>query len=202
MHWHFKVLKRVSHILHRSLTRPLSKASWSKPSCQNSCVFIYSLQFDRFSYSGLRGPLSPLSNFRNNQSSPHSHSHMLFPGGAGGSTGGPLSPSSGVLQGRTSSPLSPSDEPRRRAPRALTGRHVRSGTGASPQTLEILRKKILERMKLKELLGENSHLYFGALNKRGKSGGPKKPQHRLAPHHQQLTAAAAAAMVALNGKHH
>lgn len=159
-------------------------------------------EFDRFSYSGLRGPLSPLSNFRNNQSSPHSHSHMLFPGGAGGSTGGPLSPSSGVLQGRTSSPLSPSDEPRRRAPRALTGRHVRSGTGASPQTLEILRKKILERMKLKELLGENSHLYFGALNKRGKSGGPKKPQHRLAPHHQQLTAAAAAAMVALNGKHH
>ncbi len=53
-------------------------------------------------------------------------------------------------------------EPRRRAPRALTGRYVRSGTGASPKTLEILRRKILERMKLKELLGpENSHLYFG-----------------------------------------
>ena len=64
---------------------------------------------------------------------------------------------------------SPSAEPRRRAPRALTGRYVRSGTGASPATLEILRKKILERMRLKELLGENSHLYFGALNKQGKN---------------------------------
>ena len=60
-------------------------------------------------------------------------------------------------------------EPRRRAPRALTGRYVRSGTGASPATLEILRKKILDRMRLKELLGENSHLYFGALNKQGKN---------------------------------
>ena len=54
---------------------------------------------------------------------------------------------------------------RRRAPRALTGRFVRPGTGASKETLAILRKKLLERLKLKELLGENSHLYFGALNK-------------------------------------
>ena len=60
-------------------------------------------------------------------------------------------------------------EPRRRAPRALTGRYVRSGTGASPATLEILRKKILDRMRLKEMLGENAHLYFGALNKQGKN---------------------------------
>ena len=65
-----------------------------------------------------------------------------------------------------SSPLSAGgDEPRRRAPRALTGRYVKSGPGASPRTLAILRKKIQERLKLKELLGENSNLYFGALNK-------------------------------------
>ena len=63
------------------------------------------------------------------------------------------------------------DEPRRRAPRALTGRHVKPGTGASPRTLQILRKKLLERLRLKELLGENSHLYFGALNKQ--KGGKK-----------------------------
>ena len=65
-----------------------------------------------------------------------------------------------------SSPLSGGgDEPRRRAPRALTGRYVKSGPGASPRTLAILRKKIQERLKLKELLGDNSNLYFGALNK-------------------------------------
>ena len=80
------------------------------------------------------------------------------------------------------------EEPRRRAPRALTGRHVRSGTGASPRTLEILRKKILERMRLKELLGENSDLYFGALNKR--KGGGKKHE----PKHSAASAAALAAM--------
>ena len=64
-----------------------------------------------------------------------------------------------------SSPLSVggADEPRRRAPRALTGRYVKSGPGASPRVLAILRTKIEERLKLKELLGENSHLYFGAL---------------------------------------
>ena len=65
-----------------------------------------------------------------------------------------------------SSPLSAGgDEPRRRAPRALTGRYVKSGPGASPRTLAILRKKIQERLKLKELLGDKSNLYFGALNK-------------------------------------
>jgi hypothetical protein len=42
--------------------------------------------------------------------------------------------------------------------------------------LAILRKKIEERLKLKELLGENSHLYFGALNKNksGNSAAAKK----------------------------
>ena len=83
-------------------------------------------------------PLSPPSpRFREDNASPH---HLL------------------------SSPLSASaDEPRRRAPRALTGRYVKSGPGASPRTLAILRKKIEERLKLKELLGDNSSLYFGAL---------------------------------------
>ena len=57
---------------------------------------------------------------------------------------------------------------RRRAPRALTGRYVRSGTGASRRVLDILRKKLIERMRLKKLLGENSHLYFGALNQQKK----------------------------------
>ncbi len=69
---------------------------------------------------------------------------------------------------------SAAEEPRRRAPRALTGRHVRSGTGASRATLEILRKKIVERMRLKELLGENSHIYFGALNKQQKKNSANK----------------------------
>ena len=64
------------------------------------------------------------------------------------------------------------EEPRKRAPRALTGRYVRTGTAASPRVLQILRKKIEDRLKLKELLGENSHLYFGAT----KSTSPYK-QH-------------------------
>jgi len=37
---------------------------------------------------------------------------------------------------------------KKRSPRALTGKHVRLGTGASPQTLSTLRLKIQERMKL------------------------------------------------------
>ncbi len=74
-------------------------------------------------------------------------------------------------------------EARKRAPRALTGRHVKSGPGASPRTLAILRKKIEERVRLKELLGENSHLYFGALNKqKGKKQNLPRPQlHQLVP---------------------
>ena len=69
--------------------------------------------------------------------------------------------------------LNNSDEPRRRAPRALTGRYVKSGPGASPRTLAILRKKIEERLKLKELLGENSNLYFGALKQQKKHNKPQ-----------------------------
>ena len=45
------------------------------------------------------------------------------------------------------------DEPRKRAPRALTGRYVRTGTAASPRVLQLLRKKIEERLRLKEMLG-------------------------------------------------
>ena len=37
----------------------------------------------------------------------------------------------------------------KRAPRAMTGRHVRTGTGASPSTLQTLRLKIEERQRLK-----------------------------------------------------
>ena len=96
----------------------------------------------------------------------------------------PASHFAGNLDDDTS-PLGPNDEPRRRAPRALTGRYVRTGTGASPRVLQILRKKIEERLKLKELLGENSHLYFGALNKKNKSGGKSKnnqqQQNRSSP---------------------
>lgn len=45
-----------------------------------------------------------------------------------------------------------------------------------------MRKKIEERLKLKELLGENSHLYFGALNKNKKNSGKKQqPQNRGSP---------------------
>ena len=86
------------------------------------------------------------------------------------------------------SPLA-GDEPRRRAPRALTGRYVRTGTGASPRVLQILRKKIEERLKLKELLGENSHLYFGALNKNKKNvhNNKSKQQQQQQQQHRNNT---------------
>lgn len=74
-----------------------------------------------------------------------------------------------------SSPLSGSDEPRRRAPRALTGRYVKSGPGASPRTLAILRKKIEERLKLKELLGDN----FYHLGAKAKTKANSKPVSRF-----------------------
>lgn len=77
------------------------------------------------------------------------------------------------------SPLA-GDEPRRRAPRALTGRYVRTGTGASREVLLQLRKKIEERAKLKELLGDKGQLYFGGLNKAKKGVANKtKTNHIL-----------------------
>ncbi len=42
---------------------------------------------------------------------------------------------------------------RKRAPRALTGKHVRQGTGASPPVLLTLRQKVQERLKIREQLG-------------------------------------------------
>jgi hypothetical protein len=111
-----------------------------------------------FSPRGLTSPPSP--KYRDADSA-SPHGLMTSPHGL------MTSPMSGIGTGL-------GDEPRRRAPRALTGRHVKSGPGASPRTLAILRKKIEERLKLKELLGENSHLYFGALNKINKSSGAAK----------------------------
>nr|XP_037272747.1 uncharacterized protein LOC119164630 [Rhipicephalus microplus] len=40
---------------------------------------------------------------------------------------------------------------RKRAPRALTGKHVKHGTGASPSTLLTLRQKIQERQRARQL---------------------------------------------------
>lgn len=40
---------------------------------------------------------------------------------------------------------------RRRAPRTLTGKHVRQGRGASAETLQLLRKVLLEKARLREL---------------------------------------------------
>ena len=67
----------------------------------------------------------------------------------------------------------------KRPPRPLTGRHVRPGTGASPRTLQLLRRKVLERMRLRELLfgggggDECGHAFFGAraLKRKGGSVG-------------------------------
>ena len=41
-------------------------------------------------------------------------------------------------------------------------RYVRTGTAASPHVLQILRKKIEQRLKLKELLG-GDHVFFGGI---------------------------------------
>jgi len=71
------------------------------------------------------------------------------------------------------------NETRRRAPRALTGRYVKTGTAASPKVLQILRKKVEDRLRLKELLGDNSQLYFGAVNKQ------QQQHHKQQQHKQQ-----------------
>ena len=80
--------------------------------------------------------------------------------------------------GPTLSPAYKEEEPRKRAPRALTGRYVRTGTAASPRVLQILRKKVEDRLKLKELLGENSHLYFGSGKQASQSPYKQQPQQR------------------------
>lgn len=43
---------------------------------------------------------------------------------------------------------------KKRSPRALTGKHVRLGTGASPTTLHTLRLKIQERQRMKNSGGK------------------------------------------------
>ena len=43
------------------------------------------------------------------------------------------------------------DSNRKRAPRALTGKHVRQGMGASPNILMTLRQKIKQKQRLKEM---------------------------------------------------
>ena len=87
--------------------------------------------------------------------------------------------------GPTLSPAYKEEEPRKRAPRALTGRYVRTGTAASPRVLQILRKKVEDRLKLKELLGENSHLYFGSGKQASQS--PYKQQAQQRPKKKILT---------------
>ncbi|KAG7160862.1 hypothetical protein Hamer_G007623 [Homarus americanus] len=51
------------------------------------------------------------------------------------------------------SPTESSGGARKRAPRALTGKHVRPGTGASASTLLTLRQKLQERQKYREVYG-------------------------------------------------
>jgi len=70
------------------------------------------------------------------------------------------------------------NETRRRAPRALTGRYVKTGTAASPKVLQILRKKVEDRLRLKELLGDNSQIYFGAVK--------QQQQHKQQHQKQQM----------------
>ncbi|KAK8747401.1 hypothetical protein OTU49_016796 [Cherax quadricarinatus] len=53
------------------------------------------------------------------------------------------------------SPTESSAGARKRAPRALTGKHVRPGTGASASTLLTLRQKLQERQKYREVYGED-----------------------------------------------
>ncbi|CAL1272242.1 unnamed protein product [Larinioides sclopetarius] len=62
----------------------------------------------------------------------------------------------------------PSDPQRRRPCRALTGKHVRQGTGASLSTLLTLRQKIEERQRAKE------HHPLNVLNGSCKSMSPKR----------------------------
>ena len=72
-----------------------------------------------------------------------------------------------------------SDARLKRAPRPLTGRHVRPGTGARPRTLLLLRQKVLERMRRKELLGEDSPIFGAVKRKRSGDGGGQQSKKRV-----------------------
>lgn len=118
-----------------------------------------------------QSPLSRMPLHLSPRRSPSPFQHLLRPAPLGSLIADiPNNPA--AASSPSSAAAAAADAARRRAPRALTGRYVRSGTGASPRTLEILRKTILERMKMKAMLGDRSHLFFGALNKQGKHGGP------------------------------
>ena len=55
-------------------------------------------------------------------------------------------------------------------------RYVRTGTAASPHVLQILRKKIEQRLKLKELLG-GDHVFFGGI--KNIKASPSKAKKKL-----------------------
>lgn len=73
---------------------------------------------------------------------------------------------------------------RKRAPRALTGKHVKHGTGASPSTLLTLRHKIQERQRARQLgllepgvrtlKGDRARKGFGKGSSNGKKPTLKK----------------------------
>lgn len=83
---------------------------------------------------------------------------------------------------RISSPVSPTpieedtstDAQRKRPCRALTGKHVRQGTGASLSTLLTLRQKIQERQKAKEHQPRNTMNGVGVKHPLAKKASPKK----------------------------
>lgn len=83
---------------------------------------------------------------------------------------------------RISSPISPTqieedtnpDAQRKRPCRALTGKHVRQGTGASLSTLLTLRQKIQERQKAKEHQPRNALNGINGKNSVAKKTSPKK----------------------------
>ncbi|XP_043223112.1 atherin-like [Amphibalanus amphitrite] len=91
----------------------------------------------------------------------HQHAGKLSPSAAAcppprrpGSVS-PASSSAGTPPATPGTPgtSSSADEPpqRRRAPRTLTGKHVRQGQGASPETLRTLRRVLLEKARLRDL---------------------------------------------------
>lgn len=83
---------------------------------------------------------------------------------------------------RISSPVSPTpieedtstDAQRKRPCRALTGKHVRQGTGASLSTLLTLRQKIQERQKAKEHQPRNTMNGVCVKHQVAKKASPKK----------------------------
>ena len=63
---------------------------------------------------------------------------------------------------------------KKRSPRALTGKHVRLGTGASPTTLHTLRMKIQERQRMKMKKSIPSGSAFASASAAAKKNGSAK----------------------------